>query len=128
LDAILEVWKEEGYDTDIQPQPFEYDGGLVFTKDGELNKKQTTNKNPIFEFVVPLDEEAIHSLYDRINRKHVGISFMVNEHFTQYRCIICHKEILDAEQAYACLQQWLHTHKQKSRDHRSRDFCGCNSV
>ncbi|WP_240416542.1 hypothetical protein [Paenibacillus periandrae] len=107
IEAIISAWEEEGFHPDVQPKPFDYDGGLVFHKTGEINTKETTNTNSLYYFDLELEEDSIFSLYDRVNRQHEGISFMVSEQYRYYRFIVCHKEIIEEESARRYLMLWL---------------------
>ncbi|MDU9694092.1 phosphoadenosine phosphosulfate reductase family protein [Priestia aryabhattai] len=121
LFAILDNWKEEGYlipEEEIKPVNHQYDGALVFAKDGEINYKETTNSNDTFFVEVHLryNEMDIKELIKERQRA-TGKSFycffknqdLKNHHVAYHTLtiVVCKEEITTQTDAENHIYNWL---------------------
>lgn len=139
LFAILDNWEEEGYSIpmkDIKAVNHQYDGALVFAKDGEINYKETTNKSDTFFVDVHLryNEMDIKELIKERQRA-TGKSFYcffknqdLKKHHVAYHIltiVVCKKEIVTQIDAENHIYNWLFgkdvNHLSKPVDHKSQE-------
>jgi len=139
LFAILDNWKEEGYlipEEEIKPVNHQYDGALVFAKDGEINYKETTNKSDTFFVDVHLryNEMDIKELIKERQRA-TGKSYYcffknqdLKKHHVAYHIltiVVCKEEIVTQTDAENHIYNWLFgkdvNHLSKPVDHKSQE-------
>lgn len=121
IQAIIDVWREEGYNIHrVQPKEFIYDGAVVFDNKFNENMKETNNPNPQFwitrEFSMGRDE-VIEYITKR--QKVTGKSYYYNlshqdfgeeESFVYNTAVflVCQAGITSEIDAGKLIDQWLY--------------------
>jgi len=138
LYAILDNWEAEGYSIpleEIKPVNHQYDGELVFAKDGEINYEKTVNKNQTFFVDVHLrynEMDLIELIKER--QRATNKSFycffksqdLKNHHIAYHTLtiVVCKEEIVTQTDAENLVYNWLFGkdvyHLDKPVDHKSQ--------
>ncbi|NLP52216.1 phosphoadenosine phosphosulfate reductase family protein [Bacillus sp. RO1] len=119
--AIESVWKEEGYTvSDISPLDWQYEGPVVYDKDGDLKEEETLSPYPQFwvhqDFELGRDELVKH-IEQRV--KQTGKSyFYYSDHHDigeeeQYAWnvayfLVCEEGVHSYEEAVNAISNWLY--------------------
>ncbi|MDT3417098.1 DNA sulfur modification protein DndC [Brevibacillus aydinogluensis] len=109
VQAILDCWREEGFTpTEIDPQPFMYDGALVLHPNGAINEKETTTRNPVFRFRLSYNgsqDEMVEALLQcrQTTGKHMFYRFVQGS----IEFFVCEAGVKTEEDAKAVLKNWL---------------------
>lgn len=121
VQAILEVWRTEGYNVGlVQPKEFKYDGPVVFNGQFELNEKETKNPHSLFWITREFDlgrDELVEYIVQR--QQSTGQTFYYNltnwdfgeeEHFVYNTAIflVCRSDIHSEIEAGNLIDEWLY--------------------
>lgn len=121
VQAILELWRDEGYKYGlIQPRKFVYDGAVVFDQNFKPNEKETQNPQPQFWITREFDcnrDEVIE--YIRKREQETGKSFYYNinhwdfgeeEEFVYNIAVflICQENVNSEMEAGKIIDEWLY--------------------
>jgi DNA sulfur modification protein DndC len=125
INAILDCWKElDGIIVkreDLQPKDFSYDGELIFLPDKKINKKLTTNPNPVFYVTIdmPMEEGELYEFFKE-RQQATGQSYFFfpatmdfKEHTIIYNSItfvVCKEGIQESLAAHNEVFRWLGWH------------------
>jgi len=121
IQAILECWMDDGITverTQIQPQPPDYDGPLVFRPDGKINTKETQTPYPMFKVTIEFkleESELIAFLKERQIVTGKNLFYFPDYHefedpgivYNKATFIVCQKDITTQSEANLYVYDWL---------------------
>lgn len=138
IQAIVDFWNEEGYSitrAEVQPNNHAYDGALVLSKEGAINKKETTTDNQYFEILIDFEygrDEMVEFIESR--KKKTGQSYYYfttncdmgeDEQFVwnQAVFVVCRPGITTEKEARKLIYDWLNPSLEQPQEDQSLKGC-----